>query len=225
MIQEGGFMLISRPTKYGSGITLYGDYLDLQNLYETISYLSTGGPLTPYQEEFLLHLAYDVRDAFQGDRKEEYFGFDEHSKVRYFGVDVLWPIFLVQVGALRWSAGYHETDSEYQANLYRLESCAEYALMKNDEKTGLKCMEWLKSFPGFWDSLLVEFISYCSKRFIMETKQGKSRFKKLPEYLYMISPISDECKAFHDEMEKLAKQQGCKPEELSNTEEFPEFKW
>jgi len=41
-------MLTGKTTKYGAGITLYGDYWDLHNLYETIHFLANGAPFNEH---------------------------------------------------------------------------------------------------------------------------------------------------------------------------------
>src|SRR4030043_773302 len=110
-------MLLSEPTKYGSGITIWGDYQDFENLHETIHFLAEGVPLTINFQDFMLGLAYDIRHAFQGDRKTKISRFDRLDRVKYYGVDILWPVFLVQLGLMRWSAGFHATTREHQANL------------------------------------------------------------------------------------------------------------
>ena len=120
-------MLIGRPTKYGAGITLAGDYIDLRDLRETIHYFASDeGPLPPHHGEFVQGLAYDVRHAYQGDRRVETVD-SQIANSTYFAVDIIWPIFLVQVAMLRAVASYIPTERTHQANLYRLEACVEHA--------------------------------------------------------------------------------------------------
>ena len=68
-------MLIVNATPNLYGITLQGDYQDLNELYDSISrYLSfyeVNEDKFPYHEyEFLLSLNYDIRHAYQGDREQ-----------------------------------------------------------------------------------------------------------------------------------------------------------
>ena len=61
-------MIFSKPTKYGAGIELYGDYQDLNSLRQTILDLSDSPALNDGADEFVLGLAYEVRHAYEGAR-------------------------------------------------------------------------------------------------------------------------------------------------------------
>ena len=218
-------MLHSEPTKHGAGITLYGDYCDLKSLHKTIHELANVAPLSPSLGEFLLGLAYDVRHAYQKDRKIKTFGHDDYDQITYRGVDILWPIFLVQVGTLRWSASFHPTNKEQQSNLFRIEHCAEKSLKEYDLSIGEQCVEWLAFFDGFPTTYLPEFISDITKKYIFGSKGGKQRFKRLPMILRMLHSISKEYQTFEAEMKMLAEEKGYKPEEFHDYAEWSDFKW
>jgi hypothetical protein len=53
-------MILSKPTKYGAGIEIYGDYKDLKSLHQTILDLSDSPALTDGADEFVLGLAYEM---------------------------------------------------------------------------------------------------------------------------------------------------------------------
>jgi hypothetical protein len=218
-------MLIAFPTKYGAGITLYGDYHDLSGIRDTIFSLTNRGPLIAHMEDFILALAYDLRHAYQGDREKREFGFDDLNKVNYFGVSVLWPTFLIQLGLLRWVAGFSPTTREEQSDLYRLESCAERALVSYDPLIGRKCFDWLISFNAFPNTYLIAYLSDLALEYISVGKPGKARFRNLPAILQMSSPSSTEYRLFDNELRNIATKAGCKPEELVDRSDWPEFKW
>ena len=136
-------MILATPTKYAAGITIYGDYNDLNGLRDTVLSLCDQNPLQASLTEFVMGLAYDLRHAYQKDREVRSFGFDEYDKVIYRGVSVLWPVFLVQLGLLRWAASFNPTTRDTQANLYRLEACAENALTSYDPMIGAWCFHWV----------------------------------------------------------------------------------
>lgn len=218
-------MLIAEPTKYGAGITIYGDYWDLSELHETIHYLSESSSLGNHLSDFVLGLAYDIRHAYQKDRKAKTFGHDEYDQVKYRGVDILWPIILVQAGLLRWSAGFVPTNNKHQANLYKLESCLEESLNSFDPEIGQYCMDWLARFSGFSSNYIVSFLSHCTKKFICEGKAGKARFKKLPSVLESFFPLSKEYREFEETVVKIANDKKCEPNDLQDRSEWPEFRW
>ena len=47
----------------------------------------------------------------------------------------------------------------------------------------------------------------------------------LPDILLTLSPMSKEYWQFEEELKRIAKETGCNPEDLSNAEEWPDFKW
>lgn len=218
-------MLISEPTKYGAGIIIYGDYWDLRNLYNTIHELSEGIPLEKNFSEFVLGLAYEIRHAYQKDRGEKTFGVDEYDTVTYRGVSILWPIILSQTGLLRWSASFHPTNREHQANLFRLESCIQAALQSYDSVVGQQCFEWLTLFHGFPDNYLIEFFYERTKAYLFENRHGKSRFKRLPSILKSLTTISGEYQEFSSYLYNLAEEKKCEVNALQDWSAWPNFKW
>lgn len=220
-------MIFSKPTKYGAGITLYGDLHDLQDLHQTIHQLASADVLRSGLADFVLGLAYEVRHGFQGDREVLKLPADlmETESTNYFAFRNLWPNFLFQLGLLRWSAGFQPTSRNSQATLFRLEACAESALTSYDPFVGKRCVEWLGHFQPPPKRFLLEYVPNCSLQYITLGKPGKSRFRNLPEILRMLSGQSKEYRAYEDYMERTAREQGCEPEALMDLGEWPEFKW
>jgi len=161
-------MLLGEPTKKGAGIILWGDYHDLNNLYETVSKLSNSIGPEGSISDFVLGLCYDIRHAYQGDREIKEFGIDELSKAKYYGVKVLWPYFIIQVGLLRWGAGYTSTNTEEQSNLYRLEFIIETALKEASIPIADECINWLRHFSGFTSDYLDQFLNEITYRFVFD---------------------------------------------------------
>jgi hypothetical protein len=220
-------MILAKSTPHGAGITLYGDYKDLQNLHETIHKIcKEGGPLTGQMNEFVLGLAYDIRHAYQGDRDTFVVDGGAEKKSEYYGESILWPIFLVQVSLLRWAAAFMPTTKEMQSNLYRLEACTEEALLSYDRSIGTMCIELMNCYAGLTHNYLVEFITERTEIYIGYSSVGKKRFKQLPAILRSIAPSSPEYLKFEMQLQKIAKEKGCKPEELTTiADEWPKFKW
>lgn len=218
-------MLTGHSTKYGAGITLWGDYRDLDHLRDTIYHLADDDALGGQLTHYVLGLAYDVRHAAQGDRLEETFGFDELDSVTYRGVQILWPYFLTQVSLLRRAAAHKVTTKAHQADLMRLESVAEEALVAYDAEVGRQCLERLPLLGQLPADYLVEFSTEVTREYVCEGPAGKQRFRKLPDVLSRLSSLSPEYREFRQKLKDIAKEQGCRPEELSNKVEWPSFKW
>jgi hypothetical protein len=218
-------MLTAKPTKHGAGITLAGDYADLAEAHETVHHLaSETGPLPAHHDEFALGLAYDLRKAYEGARRIE--PTEVHgSTADYYAVDILWPIFLVQLGMLRTAAGYLPTSRAHQSTLYRLEACAEQSMSTFDPATSAICMRWLTYYSPLPDTFLFEFVSQQAHNFVFGAAAGKSRFKRLPAILSDINSLSQRYRDFERALSEQAANEKCSPQDLHSLSEWPEFKW
>lgn len=217
-------MLVSRPTKFGAGITLGGDYLDLTSLHETVHTLaSETSPLSAHHYEFALGLAYDLRKAYEG--KRDRWSSDDAAYEGYFAVNILWPNFLVQLGMLRSACAYMPTDRRIQSHLYALEACAAETLVEYDPAVGAMCMRWLANFNLLHNTFLLEFVTQQTKDFLFGATQGKARFRRLPRLLDDISPFSSAYQDFERSVGKQAHDHGAKPQDMTDLSEWPEFKW
>lgn len=218
-------MILAEPTKQGAGLTLFGDYWDLCSLRGTIIHLGKGEPLSENLSDLVLDLADSIEKSCQEGREKRVFGDSAIDKVTYYGVSVIWPIFLFNVGLLKWSAGFCTLTKDHQADLCRLEACAEDALTAYDAKAGKLCHQWLETFTGFSESYSAQFVSHIALNYVSCGKPGKSRFATLPEFLRMFSPDSPEHKSFATHMLKIAKENNCAPEDIDYVVEWPKFKW
>lgn len=218
-------MLFGTPTNKKSGITLWGDYKDLDNLYDTVGYLSETNILKGSLSDFVLGLCYDIRHAYQGSREIEIYGHDEIDKAKYYGVKILWPYFIIQVGLIRWAAGFTPTNNEQQSNLYRLENILETALKEASAPVADECMKWLNHFSGFSNEYLSNFLEEVTYRFVFDQTIHRKRINRLSIVLNMIDEWSYEYKEFKNQLVKVANKKGYKPEELTLSREWPKFMW
>lgn len=218
-------MLFAKPTRYGAGVELWGDPRDLEHLRDTVYHLADAATLGEQVSDFLLELAYDVRHAFQRDRLEREFGVDSLDKVACRGVQIVWPIFLVQVSLLRRAAGLKPTTGAHQADIYRLEYEAEQALVTYDAAVGGECVPLIPLAGDLPRDYLVEYISCWARDYVEQGSAGKARFKKLPVLLRSLWWVGDEYKAFAAHLKTTAAEQGCQPSELTDGSKWREFRW
>ena len=218
-------MIIAEPTKYGAGITLYGDYYDLRNTYEVAHSLSKGVPLDVTLGDFVLNFAYDVRKAYEGLREQKEFGFDDQAKVAYFGVNILWPIFIPQLALLRWAASFHSTTREQQGVLFMLEAQCEAALKNIDPKVGAENFDLMVHFGGLPSDYFTEYFYDVGRLYVAGHNNAKSRFKKLPRIIRSMQPGSEEYQIFKEFLLKEAEKKKCQPSTLSYAGEEPSFRW
>jgi hypothetical protein len=216
-------MLTSAPTKFGTGITLYGDFLDLETVHRTIHKIASDGTAEERMANFMLALAYDIRKAKENRRETRKLGVTKEESAKYKGVAVLWPFFLVQVALLRHHAGYRDTNQRDQACLYLLEDCAITSLLAYDRQVGAECVELFLNFPTLPNDYLFEFCSDRAKHFV--TLPVGSRFQALPRLLRSIWWLSPEYNTFAGELKEQAEKHGCSPHELQDRSDWPDFKW
>ena len=94
-------MLEYKLTPHHAGMVLWGDFATLHRLHEFIHHLVEESRYIEDKEGFVLGLAYDVRKAFQGSRHRDYRDYPDDDRCRVYGVEILWPLILVQVSVLR----------------------------------------------------------------------------------------------------------------------------
>ncbi len=217
-------MLLVTTTEHNGGITLWGDYWDLTSLYGTVHDLVENSNHNEETAEGLLALAYDIRKSYERRREERAFGEDEYDSVLYKGERHFWPIILFQLRVLRGMASYQPTTKEQQANLYRLESCLEKALVEVDPAIGRECIDWLNmplQLPvGYHTLYLTEVI----RKYVSITDPA-SRFASLPMSLRSMDPLSSEYRVFSSAIEQQAKDLGGKVRDLVDNTDLPDFEW
>ncbi|MCL4184012.1 MAG: hypothetical protein KJ011_11250, partial [Burkholderiaceae bacterium] len=164
------------------------------------------------------------RKAYEGVRRVEPTA-TPHGPTDYYAVDILWPIFLVQLAMLRTAACHLPTDRTHQANLYRLEACAEAALLQMDPAVGSICIRWLSHYAPLPGTFLLEFISQQAHDFVFGATPGKARFRRLPAILDDISTFSPKYRDFERFMSEHAAKQNVRPQDLWDSSEWPDFRW
>lgn len=115
-------------TPNNAGIVFWGDKASLNELYECIHYIVDESPLIKNKEGFILALAYDIRKAREGQRRTEEYLYDFSETYQLYGVELLWPLVLLQAAMLRISMSYIETDKSKLSVMYAFEFIIESAL-------------------------------------------------------------------------------------------------
>lgn len=115
-------------TPNNGGIVLWGDTASLNELYELVHYIVDESPLIKNKDGFMLALAYDIRKAREGHRKTDEYLYDYSETYQLYGVELLWPLVLLQAAILRGSMSYIETDKAKLSIMYAFEFILESAL-------------------------------------------------------------------------------------------------
>lgn len=124
-------MLTCSLLKNHAGVLLTGDYNTLKALHEVVHEVNERSPLVKDKEGSFLGLAYDARKAYE-QRREVLKPPKDFPEVGIrFGVQVLWPVLLVQCRILRSSLAFMDTTKMQQAVAYNLEAVIESALAED----------------------------------------------------------------------------------------------
>jgi hypothetical protein len=115
-------------TPKNGGIVFWGDSASLNELYEFIHYIVDESPLIKNKEGFMLALAYDIRKALEGRRRTREYLYDHSDPYQLYGVELLWPLVLLQAAIIRNSMGYIDTDKAKLSVMYSFEFILESAL-------------------------------------------------------------------------------------------------
>lgn len=141
-------MLEYQLLKKHSGILLIGDYVTLRHLHNVVHDVNERSPLIQDKDGDFLGLAYDVRKAYERQREivQPPVGYEEIG-VR-FGVEIIWPVLLVQQTMLRASLGYIDHSKRHQAVTFALEAAIEEALREDFGAQGETIVDrWLRLAP------------------------------------------------------------------------------
>lgn len=121
-------MLRFELTPNNAGIVLWGDTASLNELYELVHYIVGESPLIKNKDGFMLALAYDIRKAREGQRRTDEYLYDYSETYQLYGVELLWPLVLLQAAILRGSMSYIDTDKAKLSVMYAFEFILESAL-------------------------------------------------------------------------------------------------
>lgn len=179
-------MLTCQLLKNHAGILLCGDYTTLRSLHEVIHAVNEKSPLIRDKDGLFLGLAYDIRKAYE--RQRQIINPPEHFPeigIRY-GVELLWPVVLVQSRMLRASLAYVDSNKQQQALTYSLEFVIEEAITQEfKSQAEIIIHRWNRIDPAHqWveEKLNSRGALFCSW-------SKADRRKKLPGLLASLDPM------------------------------------
>lgn len=180
-------MLSYKLLRNHAGILLCGDYTTLTSLYRVVHAINEQSPIIKEKEGSFLGLAYDLRMAYQGQRRVIKSEQDFIEVGLRFGVEILWPVLLIQSRMLRASMAFINTDKLMQAHAYALEAVIEDALKKDfGADLGLRLIDrWMAIDPAHpWVESKIE-----SRGGYFSALSKAERKKKLEGVLFSFNPM------------------------------------
>lgn len=238
-------MLKVELTKNYAGVTISGDYNDLDYLYDSINYLIHGEPISIGEYTMQNHLygfLYDVRHAYQGDRevelidnnldkyKREYFNLKENEvtdKNVCFSFNYLLPDLLLDMVLIKYFINkvYKKENNIYNPHINMVNyfySIVLYSLLEmlteikfNKVKKGL--LESVVSDRIFFPQWF-ELISIDYAKMTKEKRQKE--FMHIADAIYDYGHYKDYCDMKLD-IQKLCEEKNCTLDDI-HYDNFPE---
>ena len=180
-------MLEFELTPKHAGIRLWGDTWTLQRIHEVLHKINEQSPVIEDKEGFFLGLAYDIRKAYEGQREKKTRTFFE-DKYKIYGVEILWPVLIAQVGLLREAMSFVPTTRNDQIVAYELEYLIECAANKALPGRGEEIISLMYRIGSYQKHIEEVLDSRC--RYFIDLPLAK-RLKMLPSILESFNPMFD----------------------------------
>lgn len=217
-------MLSSHPTRKGTGIRITGSASELELLYNVIHRIADSlNETVTYQsgqKKLLMNFAYEVRKAFMGARDKE----TTEEGASLYGFKLLWPDIILFTAALRYVAGFFQTDKLIQSQLYLIEYLIEDAMLSYDPQGAHLIKELVIGRIPTQAPLIFQAYQKIHLTFV-EQRTGKKRFRNLPllirNYVYERSTKYEEMKTA---LETYALQNNCDLDDIEFADDY-EISW
>ena len=216
----GADMLEFKLTRRHAGIALWGDYAALERAHEFVHRVVNESPVIEEKDGFVLGLAYDLRKALEGQRRKAVRSDPDGSRSRIYGVEILWPVILVQVGLLRQAMGFMPSNRLDQSIMFELEHVVESAARAAAPGMADEIIEWMRRIGSApYAHLAAVLDSRCL--YFLECPPAK-RLATLPRLMETFDPMY----AFWDERGSAVRAGTIAPGAfLGGDREWPEFEW
>ena len=238
-------MLKVELTENYAGVTIYGDYNDLDFLYDSISYLIHGDPSSDGEYTMQNHLygfLYDVRHAYQGDREailvDNYLqdykrkwleirkkDVTEHNV--YFCFNYLLPDIFLDMVLIKYFIRKVDKKVNDVYNPYINMVNYFYSLVLHSLENILTEIKFNKIKKGLLESVVADsifipqwFENISINYSKMTKKQREKDFMHIMDAIYNYSDYEDYLKMKID-IEKLCKEKNCSLDDL-HYEDYPE---
>ena len=213
-------MLEFKLTRHHAGLVVWGDYAALDRAYEFVHRVVNESHVIEEKDGFVLGLAYDLRKALTGQRSKAFRSNPDGSRCRIFGVEILWPVILVQVGLLRQAMGFMPTSRLDQSIMFELEHVVESAVRAAGPDRADEILEWMRRVGlAPYSHLAAVLDSRCL--YFIECPAAK-RLATLPRLMETFDPMY----AFWAEGGAVMRAGIISPDAFAYSDrEWPDFKW
>ncbi len=220
-------MITANPTKHGTGVQVWGDYGDLNFLYETTSKLmvseeNTQNKYAQERNRLLSYFCYELRHAFQGDRDQKKICYTE-DKSTYFGFKIDWVTYVITLSCLRDNMHFVIMNEADIANIRLLEYWGKQAMLAFDEKGATRLNRYIEIGILNDDNLFLFHQQLVCQYY--RTKPTVTRFIRIPELLNQLYGASRDRILLENQIKKDAEKLNCDISELETVYDDVDFEW
>lgn len=137
-------------------------------------------------EGLTIGLAHDLRKAYENQREKEKVEVWDDTLTIY-GVEQVWPTFILQVALMRSSLSFVDATKYEQSSMYRLEACLYDAFKIYLPAYAYKIIQCYEDLLGRQEAQISDIPSSRVSYFLSLTKA--KRASQLAEILHSISPM------------------------------------
>ncbi len=178
-------MLKFEKTKKNGGFILWGDYQALKSLHSFAMDISEKSHVLD-TEGLIPALAYDLRKAFEDQRESDKTTI-WNDEISIYGVEQVWPTFIVQVALLRTSLAFVDSNKYEQSQMYLLEGFLEDAVNTTFPKESHQILASYSSLIGTTEKFITEAVGSRTSYFLSLNKL--ERRAQLAEILHSMNSM------------------------------------
>lgn len=178
-------MLQFEKSKNNGGFTLWGDYEDLKSLHSFAMDISDKSSVLE-AEGLIPALAYDLRKAYEGQRKSDKTTI-WNDEISIYGVEQVWPTFIMQVALLRTGLAFIDSKKFEQSQMYLLEGFLENAINTIFPKQSHHILACYSSLVGTPEKFITNVIGSRTSYFM--SLNANERRIQLAEILQSMKPM------------------------------------
>ncbi|GEL77053.1 DUF6904 family protein [Tenuibacillus multivorans] len=238
-------MISTQNTPNLTGVTISGDYLDFQQLYDSLhDILPMEGEDTMHEEARMrvLSFCYDLRHALMGHREFTYvenglnddkmhlIGAVGSTKNIYFAFNTLYPELLFVMMALN----YYTENAKYKGRQPGINPSV--VVVKNLQTSVLTCLDETLSPQKFLNTIrsinqpknlsnyVTQYVDLLNLRYLDWDKE--KREKNISIIAKRLSEQGDEYQEVKNEVHEAASEYNCRPDQIRLEQDYPdEIDW
>jgi len=164
--------------KRNGGFVLWGDYSTLKPIHSFVMDMAEKSP-TLDSEGLLPALAYDIRKAYENQREKDTIEVWD-DEITIYGVEQIWPTFLLQIALLRAAMSFVDTSKNDQSLMYSLEALLEESVRKAFPKEATEILSAYQSLQGVQEQQVAELLGSRVSYFLnLGAKERRTQLHEL----------------------------------------------